>query len=177
MSLFSLGAIIFGDKIKLIDWLKNKGLLASSMDCQKCNNGTAMVFTERTEQGGSKDGYTWRCTHCHTMKTIRAGSFFAKSKLPLNKWVFLLYLWSMDVGVCTAALQAEVSEVTAVDVYQFCRDVCSTRLLSDGPTMLGGNGVVVQIDESLFVHKCKVSRKVIVLAGCNDCGYTNSKGT
>lgn len=81
------------------------------------------------------------------------------------------------MGVCTAALQAEVSEVTAVDVYQFCRDVCSTRLLSDGPTMLGGNGVVVQIDESLFVHKCKVSRKVIVLGGCNDCGYTNSKGT
>ena len=41
--------------------------------------------------------------------------------------------------------------------------------------MLGGNGVVVQIDESLFVHKCKVSRKVIVLGGCNDCGYSNSK--
>ena len=68
-------------------------------------------------------------------------------------------------GVCIAALQAEISEVTAVDVYQFCRDVCSTRLINDGPTMLGGNGVVVQIDESLFVHKCKVCRKVIVLGG------------
>ena len=92
--------------------MKNKGLLASSMDCQKRNNGTAMVLRERAEQGGSKDGYTWRCTCCHTMKTIQAG------KLPLNKWIFLLHLWSMDVGVCTAALQAEVSEVTAVDVYQ-----------------------------------------------------------
>ena len=78
MSLFSLGAIIFGEKSKLIDCMKNKGLLASSMDCQKCNNGTAMDFRERTEQGGSKDGYTWRCTCCHTMKTIRAGSFFCK---------------------------------------------------------------------------------------------------
>ena len=58
MSLFSLGAIIFGEKSKLIDWMKNKGLLASSMDCQKCNYGTAMVFRERTEQGGSKEGYT-----------------------------------------------------------------------------------------------------------------------
>ena len=43
--------------------------------------------------------------------------------------------------------------------------------------MLGGNGVVVQIDESLFVHKCKVSRKVIVLGGFNDCGYSNNKVT
>ena len=80
-----------------------------------------MVFTERTEQGGSKYGYTWHHTNCHTMKANRAASYFAKSKLPLNNWVFLLYLWSMDlwsmdVGVCTAALQAEVSEVTA-DVY------------------------------------------------------------
>ena len=111
----------------------------------------------------------------------QSSKLFAKSKLPLNNWIFLLYLWSMDlwsmdVGVCTAALQAEVSEVTA-DVYQFCRDVCSTWLLNDGPTMLGGNGVVVQIDESLFVHKCKVSRKVIVLGGCNDCEYSNSKVT
>lgn len=86
------------------------------MDCQKCNNGTVMVFTERTEQGGLKYGYTWHDTNCHTMKANRAASYFAKSKLPLNNWVFLLYLWSMDVGVCTAALQAEVSKVTA-DVY------------------------------------------------------------
>ena len=156
MSLYSLGGVIFGDKLKLIEWLQGKGLLASSKDCEKCNNGTNMVFRERTEQGGSKDGYTWRCPVCHTMKTIRAGSFFEKSRMPLNKWMFLMYLWSMDVGVCTAALQAEVTEKTAVDVYQFLRDVCSTRLLSDGPTLLGGDGVVVQIDESLFIHKVKV---------------------
>ena len=76
--------------------------------------------------------------------------------MPLNMWMFLMYLRSMYVGVCTAALQAEVTEKTAVDVYQFLRDVCSTRLLSDGPALLGGDVVVVQIDESLFVHKVKV---------------------
>ena len=47
MSLFSLRAIIVGDKIRLIDWLHNKGLL----DCQKCNFGTAIVFREQTKQG------------------------------------------------------------------------------------------------------------------------------
>ena len=156
MSLFSLGAIIFGEKVKLIDWLKGKGLLAVNKDCVKCNNGTNMTFVERTESGGSKDGYTWRCPVCHTMKTIRSQSFFEKSRMPLNKWIFLMYLWSMNVGVCTAAMQAEVTEKTAVDAYQFFRDVCSTRLLNDGPILLGGEGVVVQIDESLFVHKVKV---------------------
>ena len=79
------------------------------------------------------------------------------------------------MGVCTAALQAEISEVTAVDVYQSCRDVCSTRLINDGPAMLGRNGVVVQIDGSLFVHKCKVSRKVIVLGAVTaNYGHSNN---
>ena len=70
--------------------------------------------------------------------------------------------------LCTAALLAEISEVTAVDIYQFCRDVCSTRLSNDGPTMLGGNGVVVQRDESPFVHKCEVSSKSDCNGSCND---------
>ena len=44
MSLYSLGGVIFGDKLKLIEWLQEKGLLARSKDCEKCNNGTNMVF-------------------------------------------------------------------------------------------------------------------------------------
>ena len=62
MFLYSLGGVIFGEK-KVLDWLKGKGLLASTEDCEKCNNGTAMVFTARTEQGGSKDGYTHDAVH------------------------------------------------------------------------------------------------------------------
>ena len=47
---------------------------------------------------------------------------------------------------------------TAVDVYLWLREVCSTRLINDGPVMLGGHGVIMQIDESLFKHKPKVLR-------------------
>lgn len=101
------------------------------------------------------DGYTWRCPQCYTMKSIRDGSFFAKSKLPLYKWLLLMQLWSRDHPVCDAADNAEISEKTAIQIYQFFRDVCSTKLLQS-PIVLGGPGVVVQADESLFNHKPKV---------------------
>ena len=42
-------------------------------------------------------------------------------------------------------------------MYQYLRDVCSTKLLNT-PIELGGPGVVVQIDESLFNHKSKYKR-------------------
>ena len=57
--------------------------------------------------------------------------------------------------VTQAAKQAKISEKRCIDIYQYMRDVCSTKLLS-APIILGGPGTVVQIDESLFVHNRKV---------------------
>ena len=152
MSLIELGPIIFGEKLDLIQWLQGKDLLASHKNCSRCS--VPMNFATRSEQG-SMDGYTWRCPQCYTMKSIRDGSFFAKSKLPLYKWLLLMQLWSRDHPVCDAADNAEISEKTAIQIYQFFRDVCSTKLLQN-PIVLGGPGVVVQADESLFNHKPKV---------------------
>ena len=54
-----------------------------------------------------------------------------------------------------AAEEAKVDPGTAVDAYQWLREVCSTKL-PQNRIQLGGNGVVVQVDESLFRHKPKV---------------------
>ena len=44
-----------------------------------------------------------------------------------------------------------------MQIYQYFRDICSWKLLQDAPLKLGGPGVIVQIDESLFRHKPKVN--------------------
>lgn len=67
-----------------------------------------------------------------------------------------MYFWAREYPVSDAAEEAEVQEKTAIDIYQWLRQVCSTRLITDGPVVLGGPGVVVEIDESLFRHKPKV---------------------
>ena len=105
------------------------------------------------------DGVRWRCRRCKTSKSIRDGSFFSKSKLSLQKWLILIFWWSQDYPVTDAKTTAEVDIGTAVDVYRWLREVCSTKLL--GMTIqLGGPGVVVQIDESLFRHKPKVQARM-----------------
>ena len=38
MSLFSLGGVIFGDKLKFYDWMKSKGLLATRKECKYGKN-------------------------------------------------------------------------------------------------------------------------------------------
>lgn len=108
------------------------------------------------------DGVSWRCLQCKARKTIREGSFFHKSRLTLQKWLILMLWWAREYAVTEAAQEAEVDKNTAVDVYRWLREVCSTKLLPM-PMVLGGPGVVVQIDESLFRHKPKVTKITEIL--------------
>ena len=68
-----------------------------------------------------------------------------------------MHWWCRQYPVTDASQEAEVTEATGVQAYQYFRDICSWRLLNrDAPLMLGGPGVIVQIDELLFRHKPKV---------------------
>ena len=64
-----------------------------------------------------------------------------------------MYYWAREVyPVGDAAEEAETQQKTAIDVYQWLREVCTTRLITTGPIVLRGPGIVVQINESLFWH-------------------------
>ena len=71
-----------------------------------------------------------------------------------NSGVVIIHWWVREYPVTRAAEEARITKMT---VIQFLRDICSWRLTTlDSPLILGGNGVVAQIDESLFRHKPKV---------------------
>lgn len=105
--------------------------------------------------------------HMVTFIVCISGSFFSKSKLDLQKWLILIYWWAREYPVGDAAQECGCHKDTAVDVYQWLREVCSTYLCAQ-PVILGGPGVVVQIDESQFTHKPKVC-SVHMVTDCDLC--------
>ena len=111
---------------------------------------------QERQRADVSDGMSWYCPQCYTRKSIREGSFFSKLKLSLQKWLLLLHYWVRETPVTQAMEDAEVDKRTAVDVYQWLREICSSALLRAPQIVLGGQGVVVHIDESLFRHKPKV---------------------
>ena len=70
----------------------------------------------------------------------------------------MLHLWAKNDPVTSVADDIEVSRPSAIDAFQWLREVCSAKLLQN-PILLGGPGKIVQIDESLFRHKPKVCLK------------------
>ena len=106
--------------------------------------------------------FRWRClvSTCRKTLSVREGSFFTKSRLTLQQWLILIHWWMREYPSGQAAEEAKVSAETAGQIYQWLREVCTTKLLAT-PIQLGGPGTVVQIDESLFCHKPKVRSNVI----------------
>ena len=154
LSILDVAKFLFGTVDEQIAFLQQKGLLATG---QTCVCSAAMALRRKSDLS---DGYIFRCGTCKTTKSLRSASFFSKSKLPLQKWLVLLYWWIRQYPVTDAAEEAKVSRETAINVYQWLREVCSTKLLAT-PIVLGGPQKVVQIDESLFRHKPKVSKYMV----------------
>ena len=65
-----------------------------------------------------------------------------------------MYWWVREYPVTQAARESEVAKGTAIDVYQWLREICSWRLRLGGSTSVTTN--IVEIDESCFSLKPKV---------------------
>ncbi|KAL5470816.1 hypothetical protein EMCRGX_G028842 [Ephydatia muelleri] len=61
----------------------------------------------------------------------------------------MVYLWSVKTPLGKMKEEMEVAAQTAVDWYNFIRDVCAQYFI-DHPAIIGGPGVEVEIDESKF---------------------------
>ena len=114
LSILEIGPVIFGKKENLIVFLQQKHLLADSQTCVNCS--TPMDLRKKAD---ISDGCIFRCRSCKTTKSLRAGSFFSKSKLTLQWWLVLLYWWVREYPVSDAAEEAQVGVDTAINVYQW----------------------------------------------------------
>ncbi len=171
--------ILNGSEEEVISWCKNMKLIRSEMICTRCNNMMNWIKHSRCI-----DKYAWKCNYkaCvqyQSRTSIRSGSFFARSKLSLKSWIHVFYLWSSKISEETARNQVQLSNKTMVDCYSFLREICEKYFVIH-PVKLGGQGSIVQIDESCFSHKVKyhrgrVPKKAIWVLGMVDvyskCGY------
>src|ERR1039458_7795694 len=90
-----------------------------------------------------KDGF-YRCNPCQLDFTIRTGTIFERSKVPLNKWLYSMYLLvTARKGISSLQLAKEigVTQKTAWFILGRLREACSTP---DSIDKLRG---IVEVDE------------------------------
>ena len=111
------------------------------------------------ENANSEDRYYWECPvrHCRKRRSIRAGSIFEDSKVSLAKWLYIIFLWSIEESNKKVSLLSGISLCTVVTLLQKLRDICSLKIMHSN-VKLGGRGKTIEIDESMFGNKRKYNR-------------------
>ena len=100
-----------------------------------------------------KPGY-YRCLNCQVVFTVRTGTIMERSHVPLDKWLFAMYLvLTARKGISSVQLSKEigVTQTTAWFVLQRIREACGNdKDDNDGNGFLRG---IVEADETYLGGK------------------------
>jgi transposase-like protein len=98
----------------------------------------------------TRKGGVYRCNKCKLDFTVRTGTIFERSHVPLHKWVYAMYLVvTARKGISSLQLAKEIgiTQKSAWFVLQRLREAC-TDVPSDNPDEPGGKLFgVVEVDE------------------------------
>ncbi len=134
--------------------VENKFINTEYVKCLKC----AQSMDYRCN-ASKADGLVWACNNkigkgikaekCKSSRSVRANSWFFKSKLTLQEIVLLTYLWWAKLPAVHIKNEFKFSSRTIVDWNSFCREVAIDVVFNHSEKN-GGPGVIVEIDESKF---------------------------
>lgn len=112
-------------------------------EAKRWPDGATCPACGEAERIGTRKGGFYRCNACLLDFTIRTGTIFERSKVPLHKWLYAMYLLvTARKGISSVQLHAQigVTQKTAWYMIQRLREACG-----GDPTKLAG---IVECDET-----------------------------
>ena len=96
----------------------------------------------------------WRCKACRGQFTVRKGTIFEESHIPLHKWLQAIHLMvSSKKGVSSHQLH-RVLDITYKSAW-FMSHRIREAMRNDNTVDFGSGGGVVEVDETFIGHKHK----------------------
>ena len=94
-------------------------------------NGPVCPRGKGTERITARNGGFYRCNPCQWDFTVRTGTVFGRSHVPLNKWLYAVYLLvTSRKGISSLQLSKEigVKQHTAWFMLQRLREACGSKV-------------------------------------------------
>jgi hypothetical protein len=130
---------LFHNESLCLNFLRQHGAFDIPDECTKCGGRIAI------------HGHHWKCTSggCRKQESFLKTSFFGQSRLPVNEVLEIGYYWLVGCGRDDILKITGHSPNTITDYMNHYRHHVASSLESDD-TVVGGEGVEVQVDESKF---------------------------
>ena len=126
------------------------------LESQRWPNGPICPFCGSEEAkplGGKSMGPGWyHCGACRDKFTVRVGTAFERSKVPLHKWLLATHLMcSSKKGISAHQIHRMIG-VTYKTAWFMCHRI-REAMVDENPEPMGGPGGSVQADETYFGTK------------------------
>ncbi|XP_047146191.1 male abnormal protein mab-31-like [Hydra vulgaris] len=142
------------EPLDALKWLAKRRIIKNNAECNNCQQPFSLNAYK-----DAADAFRWYCKGCKQRQSVREGSFFSKSRLPLQKLIYYIYGWSRNMPQKEIQHEAGLNDAshTFADWANFCRDVCEVELETNlsviGGINADGTPIVIEIDESKFFHR------------------------
>lgn len=116
-----------------------------NVKCPLCGSGEKI-----TARGGKRLGY-YVCKSCSKEFTVRTGTIFERSHIPLNKWLFAIYLFVTSrkrISSLQLSKEIGITQKSSWYMLQRIREACG----KDSGGLLDG---IIEIDETYIGGKEK----------------------
>ena len=140
-SLTSLKEELFDEK-KCINFLFNKKIIKKIRICPICNS---QIY---------RDHKMFKCRNreCNHSVSIFSNTFFSRNQIHCSDVMLIGYLWLNKSNHTMIQKTTGFSQNTITKYIKLLRDLIIENL-DDNDEIIGGRGVVVEIDESMFTNR------------------------
>jgi transposase-like protein len=126
-----------------------EGLLwADGPHCYHCGAVDRITAVKANPEKRIRHGL-YRCGHCKGQFTVRMGTIFEESKLPMTKWLQAIYLMCSSKKGCSALQLSRTLEITYKSAWFLAHRI--REAMKDGSLPpIGGTGKTIEIDETFL---------------------------
>ncbi|MCH7831817.1 MAG: IS1595 family transposase [Proteobacteria bacterium] len=116
------------------------------------------LSTVRPVRGKSMGPGWYYCTDCQDKFTVRVGTIYERSHIPLHKWVMAMHLMAASKKGISAHQLHRMLGITYKSAW-FMSHRIREAMRDDNPSPMGGPGSAVQADETYYGQKKGATRR------------------
>lgn len=110
------------------------------------------------KMGGKTQAGMWLCNDCRDKFTVRTGTVFERSHIPLHKWLLATHLMASSKKGISAHQLHRMLEITYKSAWFMAHRIREAMAPAEDAPRLGGEGKVVEADET-YLNKSIKSKK------------------
>lgn len=144
---------IFHDEEKAIEYLESVRWPNGPV-CPKCGSGDKVYRIKQNKEKKIRHGLL-KCGPCQKQFTVKVGTLFESSHIPLHKWLQATHLLcSSKKGISSHQLHRMMG-ITYKSAWFMTHRIREAFKDSEFANKLGGNGKFVEVDETYWGNKGK----------------------